>query len=102
MITPEKVCEVFGITSKYIRPESVITVCPITEYEESKSYYHPKSGMAHVFKSSPKILVALINMVINYQNKYYGNVNLNNSIKAIESADSKNRKWSELLKALEE
>ena len=98
MITEKKVCEVFGIR---------------TEPLEYKRNPRETAADGYLYAASPKILVALINMVIPmYQmydpvhSKYVGdyheefNKNYAMQIEAIESADSQGRKWPELLKEL--
>ena len=88
MIPSERVYEVFGITDD-------------TWWEELS--VRPKYIRAlPVIKASPEMLVALVNVLIDYKTNlpscYMKEEMYLQWIKAIESADSKNRKWSEILK----
>ena len=113
MITNEKIYSVFGITpgpwiqggctGRMIQPKD----------EEGSDYWLADVDIktnSFLIKSSPEMLVVLVNIVyendLAFENNTLGRKLFNGAnkqaIKAIESADSQNRKWPELLKALEE
>ncbi len=119
MITPERVYEVFEIT-----PGPWNTGCiyqPLPERKETRQQILDNNGKyciedvkaknANLIKASPKMLVALIEStlsIIKYGeqftdprfNKFL--IDIEHNIKVIESADSRGRRWHELLEALEE
>ena len=89
MITAERVYEVFGID-----PELKFLVGD-----------ECTSNVMTLISIAPEILVALVNIAVEmmpYNHKGFDNKGHCERItKAIESADSQNRKWPELLKELE-
>lgn len=95
MITPERVYEVFGIDKEEMN--SIIFWC-------SRNYGKEESAL---IKYSPEMLVALVHTADMFSRtiispSYRETESGKLVITAIESADSKNRKWPEILKALEE
>ena len=95
MIKPERVYEVFGITDGLD-----FDTDPIQSDENIA-----------LLENSPEMLVALVNIEIDscgicdsvgYEKEICGNCKHAKNKQIIESADSKGRKWPELLKELKE
>ena len=124
MITPERVYEVFGITpgpweiNDEVDFDSFISgdtgkyknvICqPLGTHSAYKTgEYPPWDNNKNLIKASPEMLVTLVNMVIELSDRFsyqgfHGDFKLifDDHVKAIESADSQNLKWPELLKEL--
>ncbi len=117
MITIEKICEVFGIASKWRNPkrtEEGYSIYTTKGDLVCKAPLYPGSYNWHInhklIVNTPEILHGLINMVDHYGDlAYEGDSNMwdkadtdivGQAIKYIESCDYKNRKWFELRKEL--
>lgn len=110
MITAEKIYEVFGITpgpwntdkQLYMIESSTLTVCLL---DEGDGIDNSINADMELVKSSPEMLVALVNIAIEmipYKNRRLDDKgHFDRIVKAIESADSQKRKWPELLKELQ-
>lgn len=109
MITPERVYEVFNLGHKWKTVTLNRNQLLIQSNEEQicdcgHSNNIRSLQLARVLKSFPEMLVALVNIAIEmepYHNRKLEDKGLYIlAIKAIESADSKDREWPELLKEL--
>lgn len=118
MISAERVYEVFGITpgpwetGNPLKNESNLMIyCDDSTGQRISDCtnhltFHPikmKEANAQLVATSPEMLVALVNILVHFDTMGWGYTDegYNNLIKAIESVDSQNRKWPELIKALE-
>jgi len=112
MITPERVYEVFGITPGPWEIKIRIDDCfnPIESIGKIEPGFDQADDVwlnistedSKLASSVPEMLVALVNIAVEmepYHNSGFEDKGLYiSAIKIIESADSKNRPWSELLK----
>ena len=105
MITAKRVYEVFGITQDYHRVPGDNIIRHGIKYSDIKHHYNLNE--MNIIDASPELLVALVSTVmqIEWAAEVQGSIGHIEDvylmmIKAIESADSKNRPWSELLKEL--
>ena len=115
MITPERVYEVFGITpgpwwseGEYLaamvegkRPNGEV-IGRMSPSIQRLFTMKQNSINAKCATASPQMLVALVNVLERNNREFildHGTQFM--IVKAIESADSKGRKWPEILKALE-
>ena len=112
MITPERVYEVFGIDGNLEEGNNGTLFIPhriaVDDWDFELVIDGVNPRFKPLFKSSPEMLVVLVNIIYNFE-KFCHIVNERNyetdytrAIKAIESADSQNRSWVELKKELEE